>query len=69
MKRQKDEGVKPMTIEAYNAQHEKSMKEMQIYIDNFYKMGEEQAKQEAKESLIRTGVMTSKGIMKKRICN
>lgn len=59
----------PMTIEAYNAEHKKSMKEMQAYIDSFYKMEKEQAKQEARESLIRTGVMTSKGIMKKRICN
>lgn len=68
MKRQKDREVKPVTIEAYNAQHEKSMKEMQTYINSFYKMGKEQAKQEARESLIRTGVMTSKGTMKKRIC-
>ena len=44
------------------------MKEMQTYINSFYKMGKEQAKQEARESLIRTGVMTSKGTMKKRIC-
>lgn len=59
----------PVTLEACNAQHEKSMKEMQTYIDNFYKMGKEQAKQEARESLTRTGVMTGKGTMKKRICN
>lgn len=69
MKKQEDGEVKPMTIETYNAQHEKNMKDMQTYINSFYKMGKEQAKKEARESLIRTGVMTSNGTMKKRICN
>lgn len=69
MKRQKSAEVKPMTIEAYNAQHEKSMREMQTYINSFYKMGKEQAQKEARESLIRTGVMNSNGTMKKKICN
>lgn len=58
-----------MTIKSYNAQHEKSMKEMQAYIDSFSVMKKEQAMEQAKESLIRTGVMKRNGMMKKRICN
>lgn len=62
-----DEGI--MTIETYNKQHIQNMKEMQDYIDSFKKMDRKQAQKEARESLIRSGVLNKNGTVKKKICN
>ncbi|MDD3368978.1 MAG: hypothetical protein PHP50_08870 [Lachnospiraceae bacterium] len=57
-----------MTIKTYNKQHNETIQEMQNYIDSFKTMDKNQAKARAKKSLIRSGVLTQKGTMKKQIC-
>lgn len=57
-----------MTLATYNMQHEKNMQEMEEYISSLKKMEKSKAVKEAKESLIRSGVLNKDGTIKKKIC-
>lgn len=57
-----------MTIASYNKQHKQYVTGMDKYIDSLKKMPPEAAKKEAKRSLIRSGVLTTQGNPKKKIC-
>lgn len=58
-----------MTIAEYNIGHNENLREMQAYIDAFRQQDRSIAKQKAKESLIRSGVLNADGSVKKQICN
>jgi len=57
----------PMTIATYNKQHNQYIEGMKNYINTLETMNPADAKKEAKESLIRSGVLTKKGTLKKNI--
>lgn len=57
-----------MTLAVYNRQHNKSIREMQEYVNAFKKLDKTQAEKKARESLIRSGVLNEDGTSKKQIC-
>ena len=56
-----------MTIATYNKQHNEYVQGMRNYINTLESMKPAVAKKEAKASLIRSGVLTKKGTIKKNI--
>jgi len=69
MKREQNGRNEIMTIAEYNIGHNENLREMQAYIDAFRQQDRSIAKQKAKESLIRSGVLNADGSVKKQICN
>lgn len=57
-----------MTLATYNKQHKKNMQEMNQYINSLEKLNKTEAVKEARESLIRSGVLNKNGTIKKKIC-
>ena len=58
-----------MAILKDNKQHNDYIQSMENYISSFESMTPAEAKKEAKNSLMRSGILTKKGKIKKNIVN